>query len=111
MQNIEEYFDGKLTIVTANDALFEKYGITERDSGDIVNIARAASGCVIAVSIRETGEKIKISFRSNGEMSVSEVAQKFGGGGHAKAAGAKAVGKSIEQVKAEVIDAFRRAFK
>lgn len=106
MQNIESYFGGKLTIVTASDALFEKYGITERDSGDIVNIARAVSGCEIAVSIRETGEKIKISFRSNGEMSVSQIAQKFGGGGHAKAAGAKVTGKSIKQVKSDVIAVF-----
>lgn len=105
MQNIEEYFDGKLTLVTATDELFEKYGITERDSGDIVNIAREVSGCAIAVSIRETDGKIKISFRSNGEISVSQIAQNFGGGGHAKASGAKVTGKTIEQVKAEVIDA------
>ena len=105
MQNIEEYFGGKLTLVTATDALFEKYGITERDSGDIVNIARTVSGCEIAVSCRETDGKIKISFRSNGEISVSQIAQKFGGGGHVKAAGAKVTGKTIEQVKAEIIEA------
>lgn len=103
MQNIEDYFGGRLTIVTASDTLFEKFGITERDSGDIVNIARAAEGCEIAVSIRETSEKIKISFRSNGDMSVSKAAQKFGGGGHSKAAGAKVTGKSAEEVKKEVI--------
>lgn len=111
MQNIEEYFEGKLTLVTATDALFEKYGITERDSGDIVNIARAVSGCVIAVSLRETDGKIKISFRSNGEISVSQIAQKFGGGGHAKAAGAKVTGKTIKQVKAEVKDAVSGVFE
>ena len=106
MQNIEGYFGGKLTIVTASDALFEKYGITERDSGDIVNIARAVSGCEIAVSIRETQGKIKVSLRSNGEISVSQIAQKFGGGGHAKAAGAKVTGKSIEQVKSDIVAVF-----
>lgn len=105
MQNIEEYFDGKLTIVTANDALFEKYGITERDSGDIVNIPRAVNGCEIAVSIRETDDKVKVSLRSNGEKSVSQLALKFGGGGHAKASGIKFTGKSVETVKKEIIDA------
>jgi len=111
MQNIEEYFGGKLTLVTATDALFEKYGITERDSGDIVDIARAVSGCAIAVSVRETGGKVKISFRSNGEISVSQIAQKFGGGGHAKAAGAKVVGKTVDEVKAEITDAFMGVFE
>ena len=105
MQNIEDYFGGKLTVVTATDALFEKFGITERDSGDIVNIARAVKGCEIAVSIRETGGQIKLSFRSNSELCVSGVAQKFGGGGHSKAAGAKLLGKSVEEVKKEVIAA------
>ncbi|MBR6392006.1 MAG: bifunctional oligoribonuclease/PAP phosphatase NrnA [Eubacterium sp.] len=105
MQNIESYFGGRLAIVTADDALFERYGITERDSGDIVNIARAARGCEIAISIRETAEKIKISFRSNGEKSVSHLAMRFGGGGHAKAAGAKITGKPMETVKKEIIDA------
>lgn len=111
MQNIEAYFDGRLTIVTATDAIFEKYGISERDSGDIVNLARAVSGCAVAVSIRETGDKIKISFRSNGEISVSQIAQDFGGGGHAMAAGAKLYGKTVLQAKAEVISAFEEFFK
>lgn len=105
MQNIEAYFDGRLTLITADDALFEKYGITERDSGDIVDIARAVKGSQIAVSIRETSEKIKLSFRSNGEKSVSGIATFFGGGGHAKAAGAKITGKSLEEVKKEIIKA------
>lgn len=105
MQSVEEYFDGKLTLVTANDALFEKYGITERDSGDIVNIPREVKGCEIAVSIRETADKVKVSLRSNGEKSVSQLALKFGGGGHAKAAGIKFTGKAAEAVKKEIIDA------
>ena len=105
MQGIECYFGGKLVIVTASDALFEKYGITERDSGDIVNIARAAKGCSIAVSVRETEGKVKVSFRSNGEISVSGIAGKFDGGGHSKAAGAKIIGKSADEVKRKVIEA------
>lgn len=105
MQNIESYFDGKLTVVTANDALFEKYGITERESGDIVDIARAVTGCEIAASVRETADKIKVSFRSNGVWSVSQIAVMFGGGGHAKAAGAKITGKTVSEVKKEIIDA------
>lgn len=105
MQNIESYFDGRLAIVTADDALFEKYGITERESGDIVNIARAVRGCEIAVSIRELADKVKISFRSNGEKSVSQIAMSFGGGGHAKASGAKITDKSAAEVKKDIIEA------
>ena len=105
MQSIECYFGGRLVLVSAGNELFEKYGITERDSGDIVNIARAAQGCEIAVSLRETHGKVKISLRSNGKISVSNIAEKFDGGGHTKAAGAKVIGKTAEEVKKEVIEA------
>lgn len=105
MQNIEDFFDGQLTVVTANDTLFKKYGVTERDSGDIVDIARAVKGSKIAVSIRETQDKIKISFRSNCEKSVSGIAKSFGGGGHAKASGAKITGKTADEVKKEIVKA------
>ena len=105
MQNIECYFDGRLVIVTADGGVFEKHGITERDSGDIVNIARAVEGCIIAASIRETCGQVKISLRSNDEISVSESARRFDGGGHARAAGAKISGKTIEEVKEDVIKA------
>ncbi len=105
MQGIESYFGGRLVLVLAYDALFEKYGVTERDSGDIVNIARSAQGCEIAVSVRETHGIIKLSMRSNSEISVSDIAQKFDGGGHTKAAGAKVSGKSLDEVKREIIEA------
>lgn len=103
MSNVEQYCGGKLNIVCAPKALLDEYKVNEKDSGDIVNIARAVEGCEIAVSIRDAGEKIKLSFRSNGKYSVSVVAARFGGGGHAMAAGAAQYGKTLEEVKKEVI--------
>lgn len=103
MNNLEQYFDGKLNIVMAPDSLISQYGIEEKDTGDIVNIPRAVNGCEIAVSIREAKEKNKISFRSNGKYDVSKLAEKFGGGGHIMAAGAAFRSKTIDQVKEEVI--------
>ena len=103
MNNMEQYFGGKLNIVLATDSLLKEYGITEKDTGDIVNIPRGVKGCEIAVSIRETPEKKKISFRSNGNYHVLGLAEKFGGGGHIMAAGAAVRSKSIEEIKQDVI--------
>ena len=103
MNNLEQYFDGKLNIVVAPNSLIEEYGIEEKDIGDIVNIPRGVEGCEIAVSIREAKEKNKMSFRSNGKYDVSKLAEKFGGGGHIMAAGAAFRTKSILEVKDEVI--------
>lgn len=107
MNNVEEYFGGSLTVVTADSFLLKKYNVNERDTGDIVNIARLVDSSKVAVSIRDAGDRIKISFRSNCDISVSEIAQKFGGGGHEKAAGATQIGKTLEEVKKEVIEALK----
>ncbi len=103
MNNMEQYFDGKLNIVCATESLLKEYGIEEKDTGDIVNIPRGVKGCEIAVSIRETPEKKKISFRSNGKYHVSVLAEKFGGGGHIMASGAAVRSKTVEEIKEEVI--------
>lgn len=103
MNNLEQYFEGRLNIVCVTEEMLARYGINEKDAGDIVNIPRGIEGCEIAVSIRETSEKVKISFRSNGKCHVSTLAEKFGGGGHVMAAGAAIYKRSLEAVKKEVI--------
>lgn len=103
MNKIEQYAGGKLCLVGITADMLSKYGIEERDAGDAVNIPRAAEGCSIAVSVREAEDKIKISLRSNGEYSVSKIAEKFGGGGHKMAAGAAQTGRSFDEVKADII--------
>lgn len=105
MQNIERYFGGRLSLVAVDDEIFEKFGVSEHESGDIVDIPRSVIGTLIAVSVRKTADKIKISFRSNGECNVSDIAGKFGGGGHEKAAGAKLPLGDICEAKEKVIKA------
>lgn len=103
MENIMQYADGRLCIVCVRDADLGRLGITERDASDVVNIPRAVKGCEIAVSIREAKDKIKISFRSNGKYSVSDIANHFGGGGHKMASGACQTGKTLDEVLLEVV--------
>ena len=50
--------------------------------------------------------KIKVSFRSVGDVDVSAFAAQFGGGGHAKASGASISG-SLDQVQQQVLAAAR----
>ncbi len=103
MQNVESYLDGRLSMVVLSDAQFKSFGVSEKDSGDIVNIARMSRLAEVAVSVRETPEKIKISFRSNGKANVSDIAAHFGGGGHKMAAGASVTGKTPDAVRNEII--------
>ena len=50
-----------------------------------------------------TGDKICISGRSIGDINVQVILEKLGGGGHITLAGAQVEGKTIEEVKEELI--------
>ncbi len=103
MSRVETYFDGKLSLIAVDKTEFQKNGVLERDMGDIVNIARQVAGCEIAVSVRETEEKVKISFRSNGKYDVGEIAMHFGGGGHKMASGAATSDVGFLEMKDRII--------
>lgn len=103
MNNIKSFYDGKLSLVSVGEDVFSKYNVSEKDVGDIVNIPRSVEGTQIAVSLRKVGEKIKVSFRSNGVYNVSEIASKIGGGGHMMAAGALLEGSSLEDAEENII--------
>jgi phosphoesterase RecJ-like protein len=68
--------------------MFSKAGAGPEDSEGFVDYPRFVSGVEIAVLIRQTGENdYKFSLRSNSGVNVAQLASRFGGGGHEKAAG------------------------
>ncbi|MCB2198968.1 bifunctional oligoribonuclease/PAP phosphatase NrnA [bacterium] len=63
----------------------------------------------VAVLLRPIGpDEWKISFRATGDVNVSDLAQLFGGGGHAKAAGGIVKGP-IDEARKLVVDACIKA--
>ncbi len=67
----------------------EKYDVRQEDLDGIVEHARSIAGTRMALFFRDLGYgKVKVSFRSTGEVDVNAFARQFGGGGHAKASGA-----------------------
>lgn len=108
-ENLHDYFGGRLCIATVEREVFEKYGVDENETGDMVNIPRSAEGCEIAVSVKES-KKIKLSFRSNGRYDVAVLAEKFGGGGHKMAAGAAIDGISVKEAEEKIVSLCREIF-
>jgi len=84
-------------------------GYNARDDADLVKILSAIEGAKVAVILTEQDRGyVKISWRLCGslatDLDVSEIAQKYGGGGHKAAAGADVKGKLnevLEQVLAD----------
>jgi phosphoesterase RecJ-like protein len=89
-------------------------GCTAQDIDDQVSIPRALKGVAIAMLFSE-GEQgvVRINLRGEGKLTVLELAQKFGGGGHHQSAGVRMKNKSmkvvIEEVLAAAIDHLAKA--
>ena len=89
------------------DALF-RHEATADDLDGIVEFPRSIAGVRLALLFRQIGNgRIKVSFRSMGEVDVAALAHAFGGGGHHRAAGASLTG-SMAEVEAKVLSAARR---
>lgn len=85
----------------------EEYGLKSEDLEGIAEHPRSVGGTRLAVFFRDLGHgKIKVSFRSTGSVNVNDFAKKFGGGGHARAAGALIPG-TLEEVRHNVVAAAR----
>ncbi|MBE7043956.1 MAG: bifunctional oligoribonuclease/PAP phosphatase NrnA [Ruminococcaceae bacterium] len=103
MLNLHRYYDGKLCIANITEEMLQKYGVAEKDTGDFVNIPRELFGTEIAVSLTQTPDKIKLSFRSNGQHNVAELAGRLGGGGHTMAAGARLFETTPEEAEEIIV--------
>lgn len=76
---------------------------------DLVNYPRSIASVKVGCLLRELGGgRVKVSLRAKGEVDVNRVAAKFGGGGHANAAGCT-IGGTLEGVTEQVLDAVRAA--
>lgn len=99
LSTIEFHHAGKIGIMSLFLDMFVKAGAGPVDSERFVDYPRFVSGVELAVLIRQTGEDdYKFSLRSNSRVNVAQLAARFGGGGHAKAAGIECHG-SIEVLK------------
>jgi phosphoesterase RecJ-like protein len=85
----------------------EQYGLKSEDLEGIAEHPRSIGGTRLALFFRDLGhDKVKVSFRSTGDVDVNKFARMFAGGGHARAAGALIEG-SLEAVRKKVVAAAR----
>ena len=99
-ETIEMCCDGKVAFVEVTREMMEITGAIKEDTDTIVNSVRAIAPVEVACMLREDDEGIKISLRSKNYADVSKIAQKHGGGGHIRAAGATIKGEfDFEKIK------------
>jgi phosphoesterase RecJ-like protein len=87
----------------------DRFKVRQEDLDGIVEHARSIAGTRMAIFFRDLGHgKVKASFRSTGGVDVNAFARGFGGGGHARAAGALIPG-GLDEVRERVLAAARAA--
>jgi phosphoesterase RecJ-like protein len=85
----------------------ERYDVRSEELDGLAEHPRSIAGTRMALFFRDLGHgQVKVSFRSTGSVDVNEFARRFGGGGHAKAAGALIPG-SLDRVRKAVVTAAR----
>ena len=96
-QRLEFLQEYNTTLISISREDLAKYNSKAGDTEGLVNYGLSIKGAVLAALIIDRGELIKLSFRSVGDFSVNDMAQKyFDGGGHKNAAGGKST-SSLEQ--------------
>lgn len=74
--------DGKVAWLKLTEENLDKYKVDTEDTHGLVNYLLILDNIKIACMYRQTGNMVKISFRSAGDVDVGIMAQALGGGGH-----------------------------
>lgn len=82
------YREGKIVIAAVTEQMLNDSGVTENDLDDLAGLAGRPEGSIVSITVKEkTPTTWKVSMRSKPEVNVSDLCARFGGGGHAMAAG------------------------
>jgi phosphoesterase RecJ-like protein len=100
-----------LAWVTVPPGALERYGVDPEALEGVAEFPRSIKGMRLALLFRQLANgRVKISFRSVGDVDVAELAAQFGGGGHKKAAGASVPG-TLADVQARVLAVARERLR
>ena len=111
LNTLELHLDGRFAMQHLTQADFKKTGAKYGDTENLIDECRRISGVeAAALFVELTDGQVKVSLRSQGTIDVCKVAEKFGGGGHKMAAGARLPGP-LENAKKLIFNAVAEQFK
>lgn len=112
LSKIRYYDAGKIAVIDVTQELIDSIeGIDSEDVGALAAIPRQIEGVDIGICIKEKKPGLfKASLRSSENADVAAIAQQFGGGGHARAAGC-AFECSLEEAERQLVWACAKALE
>lgn len=103
IDNMKFLCGGEFALCVLDNELCSKLEIKDDDLNGLAQVPRTVSGVEVGVLISEiTRGLVKVSLRSDCRVNVSEIASRFGGGGHIRASGIKILNKDIREVEKEL---------
>ncbi|MBA5850456.1 bifunctional oligoribonuclease/PAP phosphatase NrnA [Clostridium sp. cel8] len=92
--------DDKICVIKITKSMIDDISKDQDiDTHDIVNTGLEIETVEVSVLLKESEDKIKVSLRSKNYVDVRKIAEKFGGGGHIRAAGLQVSDKDIDTVE------------
>lgn len=101
--------EGDLASFHISGDMFDRAGAEPHDTENLINEAQRIAGVAVSIlSVEQEPRVIKVSLRSKRDVDMAAVAMKFGGGGHARAAGCT-LRTSLEEARRTVLQSVRAA--
>jgi len=111
LDTLELHFNGQFGVQTISREIFEETGTNYEDTENLINEChRIGSVKASALLVELKDGRIRCSLRSRGTVDVSEIARKFGGGGHKMAAGTFMAGP-LKAAKQRLVSEFEPYFQ
>ena len=111
MQSLELLENSRVSLMLISRDDLAATNATTNDTEGLINLPLQVKSVAVSVLLSDPpeGGAIRCSFRSKGQMDCSAFASQFGGGGHARAAGAKIPG-TLHEVRDKIVAALAVAF-
>lgn len=102
--SLELHCNGRVAYMQVLQKDIEELGLQSSNTSDFIDYGRDIDTVEVAIFAKETAEReYKLSFRSKRYVDVKSICEKYGGGGHTRAAGCT-LRVSLDKIKHEIID-------
>ncbi len=106
-RRLKLHYDGRIASVTIPYSSRVALGLNDESMETVIDIPRSIGGVEVAFSVRQSEERpyFRVSMRSSGDIDVSLICKRFGGGGHMRASGCSLEARDIDAAEAILVDA------
>lgn len=104
LDSIKTAAQGQIAYYGLDQATLKAYGVQTSELDSFASLGQEIGGVrVVVFCLQSSKSKVKLSLRSDGSVTINQLAAAYGGGGHTSAAGATVAGELIE-IMAEVVE-------